>query len=413
MFSKLFDNFIVTALTTVFRTSWDLLTPENIGQAIGAVAAGLAIIISMIHICRHWKYNRTKLRKSTVRLLFVVPIFALDCWACLMLETSLYHWAELLTCIREVYEAVALVSFMELTLTMLGGTQNLCEALMADVEDVNNLPPVQHVWPLSKCLPPFWTQGPDFLRNVLRGIFQYVYVTVASMAIMFLLWGLWRVGILDESTLVILRKVPGAMKVVSCAYALNCLLLFAHEIYAHIPPCNLFLKFLSIKGIVFFTFWQGFVIWILQERGLLARAEDYITEKTIAKGMDPQWWDDSQIKSGLNDLLLCIEVLCFSILHYFAYPAKEQDTFPAIVKVRVTPEEDHMDSPHRVLSAVNLMNMARLFEETGRLKEMAPPQLRRHVTLSSRARQCWNKFVRSQWLGSEDVQCPLAPAASS
>eukprot|EP00429_Kryptoperidinium_foliaceum_P025237 CAMPEP_0176127842 /NCGR_PEP_ID=MMETSP0120_2-20121206/64581_1 /TAXON_ID=160619 /ORGANISM="Kryptoperidinium foliaceum, Strain CCMP 1326" /LENGTH=47 /DNA_ID= /DNA_START= /DNA_END= /DNA_ORIENTATION= len=47
----------------------------------------------------------------------------MDCWACLMLEASVYQWAEVLTCIREVYEAVALVSFMQLMLMVLGGPQ--------------------------------------------------------------------------------------------------------------------------------------------------------------------------------------------------------------------------------------------------------------------------------------------------
>lgn len=90
-------------VANAFHTTWDLLTPENIAQAFGAMAAMSAMTVSLIHIARHWRYNRTKVRKPTVRLLFIVPIFAMDCWACLMLEASVYQWAELLTCIREVY----------------------------------------------------------------------------------------------------------------------------------------------------------------------------------------------------------------------------------------------------------------------------------------------------------------------
>lgn len=360
-----FGSLLRYVLTSAFNTTWDLITPENIAQAIGALAATLAITISLLHICRHWRYNRTKIRKATVRLLFIVPIFALDSWACLMLETSVYQWAEILTCFRELYEAVALVSFMELVLTILGGTQTLAAVLSEDSsEHEEGQALVHHVWPLSQVLPPY-RAGPEFLKCMLLGIFQYVFVCLIYLAMMFFIWSLGQLELVNTATTPILRVVPNLMKAASCAWALNCLLLFAHEVYAHVPPCGLFLKFLSIKGIVFFTFWQGFVIWCCQQTGAFEKARHYISEKSVEHGLDDSWWSKAQLKSGLNDLLLCLEVLLFSVLHLFAYPAREVEILPSPWKERL--QDDAPPGVERVLSAVNLMNISRLRDEVKRL----------------------------------------------
>jgi len=280
----------------------------------------------------------------------------------LMLEASVYQWAELLTCIREVYEAVALVSFMELMLTILGGTQHLAVILVDEsyLHSAGVPQPVPHVFPLCKILPAYQA-GPQFLKSMLLGIFQYVFVCLAYMAVTCLIWALDVFGLLPPRLFVALKVVPNVTKAASCAWALNCLLLFAHEVYAHVPPCGLFLKFLSIKGIVFFTFWQGFVIWICERTGGFQRALHYVDEKSTASGINSVWWSEAQLKSGINDLLLCFEVLFFSVLHLFAYPAREVETMPQSVVRRIEdPGEITLD---RVLSAVNLMNLRKFRDE--------------------------------------------------
>lgn len=390
--AKWFLSFFQVVLTTAFDTTWDLITPENIAQSLGAFAAFLAIAISLSHIWRHWRFNRSNLRKSTVRLLFIIPIFALDSWACLMLEDSVHKWAELLTGIREVYEAIALVSFMELFLAILGGTQRLSQALLDDAasRDPEHPPLVHHVWPLRLFLPPY-RAGPEFIRHTLLGIFQYVFGSLLYLLLVYLIWGLSWAGVLTGTAENVFRILPNLLKAASCAWALNCLFLLAHEVYEHVPPCGLPLKFLSIKGIVFFTFWQGFVISCCQITGQFSRAQQYFTEKSKEQGIDPHWWDQSQLKSGLNDFLLCFEVLFFSILHLFAYPAREIDRMPVELKAQIGVQ----DPPglERLISAVNLMNISKIHQEIMSLEPDRVAEKSGNVDSGPAACTRWRKFL--------------------
>jgi len=345
-------------LEFAFDTTWELLTPASIAQALGALAAMLALIISSVHITRHWMYNKTKLRKATVRLLFVVPIFAGDAWACLMLEANKYQVAALVTCVREVYEAIALVSFLELVLTLLGGTEQLAQGML----DKQPTGVIEHVWPLCHILSPY-KPGPQFLRCMLLGILQYFAVTIGFFFCIFFIWILQFTGVPEEVRHA-LQCVPNGLKALSCAWALNCLLLFAREVKKDVPKeLGLVLKFLSIKGIVFFTFWQGIAIFWLQYVGWIQVFEKWTAEKATAYNLSSHWWSGTQLKSGLNDFLLCFEVLFFSVLHLYAYPAKEQRNMTHTLRARMIDNAPIA----RFVSVVNLMNVANIHDEVAKL----------------------------------------------
>ncbi|KAL7410830.1 organic solute transporter Ostalpha-domain-containing protein [Mrakia frigida] len=77
-----------------------------------------------------------------------------------------------------------------------------------------------------------------------------------------------------------------------------------HELKGR-QPLN---KFLSIKLIVFFTFYQSFVISALAKHG-------YITAN--------EYWTVTNISDGLNALCISVEMVIFSVWMAFAFPAKE------------------------------------------------------------------------------------------
>jgi len=66
-------------------------------------------------------------------------------------------------------------------------------------------------------------------------------------------------------------------------------------------------KFLCIKLIVMFTFYQSFVFSLLQGRVIHAT----------------QFWTTTNITDGLNALAICIEMVFFALLMVWAYPASE------------------------------------------------------------------------------------------
>ena len=69
--------------------------------------------------------------------------------------------------------------------------------------------------------------------------------------------------------------------------------------------CRPFAKFLCIKGVVFMTFWQGLAISVL-------------AQTTDVGGQDEAEW----AKSAQN-FLICLEMLLFSIAHFYCFPVRD------------------------------------------------------------------------------------------
>lgn len=86
--------------------------------------------------------------------------------------------------------------------------------------------------------------------------------------------------------------------------------------------CQPFSKFMTIKGIVFMTFWQGLVIAIVfnLHQGGRWSADDSDNDASN---------DDDSSKNPINspmaiqNVLICVEMLVFSIAHWCVFPTEE------------------------------------------------------------------------------------------
>merc|ERR1712008_495658 len=74
-------------------------------------------------------------------------------------------------------------------------------------------------------------------------------------------------------------------------------------------------KFLCIKGVVFMTFWQGLVI------GILARTTGEKTDEEIANGGN----EEDNWAARAQSFLICLEMLLFSVAHFYVFPVEEWD----------------------------------------------------------------------------------------
>lgn len=373
-----------------FGITEEMVYPENIAQAVGGLAALLALLGSVVHIARHLLLNHTKLRTCTVRILLVVPIFSLDSFASLLLEGSVL--VELLSCLREAYEAVALASFMQLILTVLGGPMHLKDKLLEDGGK-----PVYHLGPL-RYLPGLrapYRAGPEFVASMIMGILQYIFFMIVVFFLKLLILEVDG----ERSRLMML---PNVVKSASCAWALMCIVLFSHEVYDFLPSMNLMLKFVSIKGIVFFTFWQGIVINFLQVSGVLSSLTEYLKAKAEDSHLKELWWNEFEIKSGINDCLLCIEMLFFCVLHWVAYPAREIERDEHGELMQIMAERGQWTLVSRLLTTLRLRDMAELYSQV--------VALRSEVLERRRSRSSSKETLTSR----EDLLQPLTrPAAAA
>lgn len=305
------------------RDLWQTMEPHNVFQVIGGLFAAVATWRSTCFICRHLSYNKGKMKPLTIRILAVVPIYAVDSWACLMLNSSRMNWVVLLSFFREAYEAVAMCAFMQYVLTYLGGPTKLAKKLHLLREG----PSVKHVEIKGigmNLIRREYMAGADFVSQVIIGVLQYVVVTIFLFVVDFIIWrypvdkdSMQELGLRHVKSAQFAGMIPGAVKALSCAYSLYHLILLYKETYKLLAPLKPVFKFLAIKGIIFFTFYQGVMC------GLAVRL--HLIPNYAPQGPGVVWTED-EISDGIKSFLLCIEMLFFAEIHRYAYPYDEWKT---------------------------------------------------------------------------------------
>ena len=146
--------------------------------------------------------------------------------------------------------------------------------------------------------------GRPFLLNCKYGVLQFVFFKIITTIIVIILHSMdnWHKGEWGWNSSYTYLAVIMNM---SIGYALYCLVKLYFVTKDDLKEWNPVWKFLCIKGIIFFTFWQNFLIQILYSVGVIKGFGD---------------WDASMVADGLPDFLICIEMLGFAVLHLFAFP---------------------------------------------------------------------------------------------
>lgn len=204
--------------------------------------------------------------------------------------------------IEVAYEAVTLSAFMMLLIEYVATTAagHAAENAIAR-KDKTPLP-----FPFC-----FWRYRPTkayFMYTIKWSVLQYVVVRP----------GVSIAGIVCEYYGVLCPSGPysiyyaevylEAIDFVSITVALYGLFIFYGLTHAELQGRRPLAKFLAIKLIVMFTFYQSFVFSALESHGII-KATDY--------------WTSTNIANGLNALAICIEMVFFAAFMMWAYTWKE------------------------------------------------------------------------------------------
>ncbi|KDQ51865.1 hypothetical protein JAAARDRAFT_40688 [Jaapia argillacea MUCL 33604] len=262
------------------------------------LATVFATIVSATSIFLHLKnYRKAILQRMVIRIMLMVPIYAI---ASLISLFSL-EAAFVIDAIRDIYEAFVIYCFFQLLVGYLGGERSLLIL-------VHGRPPKEPPFPTNIIKREFDISDPYTFLFLKRGILQYVQVK-PMLAIVTLI--LKAVGKFNEGDL---RADSGYLYVsvvynTSICLALYCLAMFWLCVSQDLKPFRPMPKFLCVKGILFFSFWQAIGISILVAAGAIKKLGPYT--------------DSEHISLGLTDTLICFEMPLFAIAHMYAFSHRD------------------------------------------------------------------------------------------
>ncbi|KAF9456290.1 DUF300-domain-containing protein [Collybia nuda] len=280
--------------------NWD---KHRIGWAIAGGCACLTLIISAITVLRHCRsYTNRRQQRQILRILYMPPIYAIISF----FSYRFFRHYTYYSFIEIAYEAVTLSAFLLLLIDYVAATASGHNAENAIArKDKQTLP-------IPFC---FWRYRPTkayFMYTVKWSVLQYVIVRPLVSI----------VGIVCEK-FDVLCEAAGfsihyasvyleAINFASISIALYGLLVFHGLTSEELKGRRPLAKFLCIKLIVMFTFYQSFVFHALEGNHI----------------KETQYWTATNIANGLNALAICIEMVLFSALMMWAYTPAEYKLKP-------------------------------------------------------------------------------------
>lgn len=270
----------------------------------------LSVSLSMYLIFEHLSaYNNPEEQKFVLGVILMVPCYAIESYVSLVNPgTSVYCGI-----LRDGYEAFAMYCFGRYITACLGGEERTIAFLKREGGEDSGEPLLHHAsekgvihhhFPINYILKP-WRLGVRFYQIIKFGIFQYVIIKTLTASLSLILQPF---GVYCEGEFKWGCGYPYFAVVLNFSqyWALYCLVEWytaTKDELAHIKPLA---KFLSFKSIVFLTWWQGVIIAIMYSLGLV--------RSPLAQSLE--------LKSSIQDFIICIEMGIASVVHLYVFPAK-------------------------------------------------------------------------------------------
>lgn len=256
-----------------------------------------AIFITCNHIYKHLKYTTMPSeQRYIVRILFIVPIYGFDSWlSFLYLNNNIYVYFD---CIKDWYEAFVIYNFMSLLYEYLGGEGNIMSELRGK--------PIKSSWYHLSCCLSNRSYTIEFLRFCKQATLQFCAVKpLMSILTLYLQAtdryqdGKWSLS----SSYVYITIIYN----ISVSLALYGLYLFYQATKQLLAPYEPIAKFLTIKSIIFLSYWQGLILTLIYKFGHISQANS----SQLSPGA---------LASGYQNFFISMEMLLASVVLRYAFP---------------------------------------------------------------------------------------------
>lgn len=273
-----------------------LFLQTTLAHLLAATFVWAGIIISCHHIYQHLRfYTLPSEQRCIVRILFIVPIFGVDSWLSLFFVTrSSYVYFD---SIRDWYEAFVIYNFMHLCYEYLGGESNIMSEIRGK--------PIQTSWFYGTCFFRGRTYTIEFLRFCKQATLQFCIIKpfMSVLTLMLQATGKYHDGDWSPGSWYFYITMVYNMSV---SLALYGLILFYQATKDLLSPYEPVWKFLSVKSIIFMSFWQGVLLAIFEKIGVL---------RPFTQDAEP-----GALAAGYQNFFICIEMLFAAIALRYAFP---------------------------------------------------------------------------------------------
>ena len=325
---------------------------HDVAWYIAGVFVILTVPLSAYEIGGHLLHFRNPaLQRFAVRILWMVPIYSVESLCALLWRNSKVA----LETLRECYEAYVIFCLLQLMILSVAPD----EATMRDIMDAKDPHSLHHTKPFAWCIKDW--RGMRFISMVRKGTLQYVVVKIACTAL-----ELITVGIPDPSRVhdVTLHMHPqhassGNLSVApfstagslsshplpaacnateevpnwycdgcfsrfdrpyiwvmlatnfSQIWAMYCLILYYHAFMKELAPIRPLGKLLTVKAVVFFSFWQEVAISGAATLGWIGA--------TANPSPDNGCFTEDDVAKGFQDFLITIEMFVAAVAHHYVF----------------------------------------------------------------------------------------------
>ncbi|KAF8906499.1 organic solute transporter Ostalpha-domain-containing protein [Gymnopilus junonius] len=270
---------------------WDA---HRVGWVIAGACTIATLVISVLTVLSHCRnYTKPSQQRQIIRILYMPPVYAVISFLSYRFFRDYTYYSFI-----ELYSSWHLNPYRLLLIEFVAEKEGR-DRLLAEKEKRKLMFPF--------CCWRYRPTKPYFMYAVKWSVLQYVIVRPAVSLVGIICQAL---GVLCESQgfdAHFANVYLEAVDFVSISVALYGLLIFYGLTRDDLKGKKPLAKFLCIKLIVMFTWYQSFIFSALQGR--------------VIHGTE--FWTSTNIADGLNALTICIEMIFFAIFMWRAYPYDE------------------------------------------------------------------------------------------
>eukprot|EP00850_Spirogloea_muscicola_P020781 SM000226S07422 [mRNA] locus=s226:115156:117573:- [translate_table: standard] len=265
--------------------------------AAGACTLTAAHLSSQL-ISFHLQYLRNRREQMAIIIIILMaPVYAVTSFIALVEMPEGEFFSTLLDALKECYEALVIAKFVDLMYSYVGvspGSKTIPDGMKGRT--------IHHAFPVNLFQTTEVHLDMRLLRRLHTWVWQFVLIRPVLSVVVLVLQATGKYTLVPKVVINFLLNASVSLAVYTLLF---CYHAFAPELASHKPLA----KLLCVKGVVFFSFWQGLVI------SLLAWSKFLHT--------DTWFYSVPQVEEAVQNFLICVEMLFFAMAHYHAFSVDE------------------------------------------------------------------------------------------